>query len=441
MIPQVTSHASKTDLRSVIALVFSLLVSLFVATAGAEPQPADPPPKRPRPAGLDEIDTAIKACSAIGAGIARARVARGDAEVAATAVLPNPDVNFNENRSLTGPRDHETIVGLNVPLGLGGAWFVLQDAAAADREAALLGAGQGAFEIALEVRAGFARASLAAARLAVLQEQQDAVVALIDRVEKLEAGGEAASYDILRLRARLHASRLQAKPLRAGLEAERQWLETMAAAEVAIDPAGAHLLVAGARGGHDEVEHPVIARLHKEAEADRLRARAAERRWAPDVDVFVGYRMVGGLNQQTGHGLSIALSVPLTFFDHGQGEARRARADAEVSEALAAAARRRLEAQKRQAAARDAALTAADTMDAVQVGGRWVDAATKLYQAGEGSLLDVLEAFQALTQAKLGELDVLEQRVNAKLAWMRAAGELDSRRLETACGIARKEAP
>jgi cobalt-zinc-cadmium efflux system outer membrane protein len=433
-------NRSPIGFLSVLGLMGGLSMALPVR---AQPKRAEPLSKPTSPSGLGEIDAAIEACSTIGTALARAHVRRGDAEIEAAAVLPNPDVVFNDNRSLTGPKDHETIIGLSVPLGLGGSRFVLQDAAEAEREAALLGAGQGAFEMALEVRERFARASLAAARLAVWQQQQDAVAALIERVEKLEAGGEAASYDILRLRARQRASRLKTKPLRAGLQAERRWLQTMAGAEVAIDSRGGERLVAGVTSARRQrAEHPLVARLNKEAEAERLRAQAAQRRWAPDVDVFVGYRTVGGLNQQRGHGLSVNLTVPLTFFDHGQGEARRARARAELSEAQAAVARRRFEAQKQRALARDGALEAADGgVDAVEVAERWVDAATKLYQAGEGSLLDVLEAFQARTQARLAELDVLEQRVNAQLAWMRASGDLASARLEAACGIARKEMP
>lgn len=430
------THPTKTGLRSVF--LFLVLASAWSIASPVRAQPtAEPSPPR---AGLDEIDAAVEACSAIGDAVARARVMQGEAEVAAAEVLPNPDIGFNDNRSLTGPMDHETIVGLNVPLGLGGARFVRQDAAAADREAALLGAGQTGFEMALEVRARFARASLAAARIAVYQEQREAVASLIERVEKLAAGGEAASYDILRLRARQAASSLQAKPLRAAFEAERRWLETMVGATVAIDPRGSERLVASASRDPRGADHPTVARLQKQAEAERLRARAAERRWAPDVDVFVGYRTVGGLNQQRGHGLSVNLTVPLTFFDHGQGEAHRARARAELSEAQAATARRRFAAQRQEAAARDATLAAADAgTQAVRAADGWVIAAGKLYQAGEGSLLDVLEAFQARTRAKLAELDVLEQRVSARIAAMRAAGTLGHPRLEATCGIAREE--
>ena len=409
----ITTRLQKTDARSVFVLtIFSVLLGLPTDASG-EDRPA-------AQARLSEIDAAKAACSALGDAVTLARVQQGNAEIVAAEVLPNPDLVFNDNRSLTGPKDHETIIGLSVPLGLGGGRFVRQHAAAAAREAALLSAGQTAFEVALDVRERFARASLAAARLAVLDDQQNALGALIERVEKLAAGGEAASYDILRLRSRQRASHLQAKPLRATLEAERRWLETLVGGPVAIDAGGVERLVESvSRAQRDTGEHPAVAGLAKQAEAARLRAEAAERSWAPDIDLFAGYRMVGGLNQQVGHGLSVNLTVPLTFFDHGQGEARRARARAALNEAQAAAARRRFEADKQRAAARDATLLAADDgMGAVEVADRWVAAASKLYQTGEGSLLDVLEAFQARTEAKLGQLDVLEQRVNAKLEWL-----------------------
>jgi outer membrane protein, heavy metal efflux system len=423
---------SKTERRSASALVV-LLITTSSMLAGAQTK-----------AGLGEIEAAIRACSGATTALARARIHRGEAGVVAAGVLPNPAIMINQNQSLTGPKDRETIVALAVPIALGGAWFLLRDAAGAERQALLLMAGEGSFAVAVEVRERFARASLAQMRLAALREKEEGLGALIGRLSALEAGGEAAAYDVLRLEAEQAEVRVAMRRAASDLAAERAWLATVVDDAVTIEPGAAKRL-------HDDVtrahaskngEHPMVASLRAQAEAERLRAEAADRRWAPDLEVVVGYRNVGGGMAPIGHGLSLGLTVPLTFFDHGQGEAHRARARAEINEASAVAARQRFTADRRAAEARGATL-ADDREDAgaEALAERWVVASQKLYAAGEGSLLDVLEALRARAQARMARLELLERQIDAHVAWMRSAGVLAHPRLEAACGISRKEEP
>ncbi len=427
-------RVSKSDHRSVL-LVLALVALSVLAPRGVAAEPTSP-------RKLGELDAVLRVCRGTASALARARVHQGDATVAAAGVLPNPSVSISHNRSLSGPLDHETIMGLAIPLGLGGAWFVMQDAAEAERRSLLLGAGQGSFELALEVRERFVRASLRADRLAVLREQRLALGRLLARLSKLALGGETAAYDALRLKTKSAELSLEETPLRAELASERAWLAALAGVAVAIEPGAAERLHSAVRAArlNSSSQHPLVASLRAQADAERLRARAAKRRWAPDVDVFVGYRQVGSLMDPTGHGISLGLSVPLTFFDHGQGEARAAKARAVWSDALAATAARRLAADRRAAEAQSHVLAAASSADA---GGalarRWVKAALALYEAGEGSLLDVLEAFDASTRVELARLALLEKRVETDLAWMRASGRLADARLEAACGVPAKQ--
>lgn len=419
----------RSDVRFAALLPLALGVSLF-ASSNAAAQP---------PAAQGEIAATIRACTGPAAAVARAHAQQGDAEVSAADVLPNPDVSIEHNRSLSGPLDHETVVGLAIPLGIGGARYKLQDAAEARRQALLLQATAERFEVAVQVRHAFAHASLEAARLEVLSEQQQAVEASIQRLSKLAEGGEASSYDVLRLQSQRAALGLQIKPRRARLEAERAWLEALVGAPVAIDAGAATRLQAAVRAARapDAREHPAVASLRKQADADRLRAEAAERRWAPDVDVFVGYRMVGADPGQTGHGVSLGLSFPLTFFDYGQGEARQARADAVINDAHAELAKRQLEAGRKAAEARMHALRGGDEGEqALMLATRWVSDAGKLYTAGEGSLLDLLEALRARTDAKLAQLDLAEQQLESNVQWMRSTGQLLDPRLEASCARA-----
>ncbi len=424
-----TAHTPKSDWPSVF-----VGAAIFLACPVAHAQA--PPPPTASPTG--ETQTIVQACQRVGGPVVAATVDVGRAEVDAAYVLPNPSLGLNLNRSLTGPKDYEAIVGLGVSLGIGGSWFVLQDAAETELRAQRLSAGQTNFDLALRMRARYARAAIASSRVAVYDELSQRMQGLIDRLERLQSGGESSKADVVRLKARRATLALSARPFRSELAAHRGWLSAMAGSPIRIDPSSATRLNQSVARAQQptKVPHPLVASLLVRRDADALRAEAAERRWAPDISLFAGYRNVGGAGATTGHGFSLGLSVPLTFFDHGQGEARRARAAASLSEARATVARRRLEAARTEAETRREVLDAADPGDdAVVLASRWMEAAERLYLAGEGSILDVLEAYQAVSAARLAELDLEAQRTEASIAWITAAGRLGDRRLDEACAI------
>ncbi|MGK4006834.1 TolC family protein [Sorangium sp. So ce1036] len=100
---------------------------------------------------LDEGAAARRVCAeGPAAAAARAERLRGEAAVTAAGVLPNPSLSIQHQRTLSGPAERETVVGLSVPLGLGGQRFLLQDAARALREQALSEAHATRFDAVLE---------------------------------------------------------------------------------------------------------------------------------------------------------------------------------------------------------------------------------------------------------------------------------------------------
>jgi cobalt-zinc-cadmium efflux system outer membrane protein len=412
----------KTDCRSVFVLTWiAALSSPATAHAGE---------------GVAAIEAALRACTGPAAAAARARQLVADAAVAEVEVLPNPLLSAQHQRSFTGERDHETVAGISVPLGIGGRRFVLQDAARAHRLEVVLGARADRFDIALEVRASTARAALASARVAVVEEQRKAIAQLIARFGGLREGGETASYDVLRLETQLALLAPELSQAEAERDAESAWLEAMVGAPVSIGRADLERLDEQAGELPRRAAHPRVAALRSAAEAKRLQAQAAERRGVPDLELFAGYRMVGGDAIQTGHGMSLGLSLPFTLFDHGQGQARRARAEGELSTAQADTLARRMDAGPRAARARLAALarTEKELDRAIEGTERWLESAAALFSAGEGSLLDVLEAFRARAQARLARLEVKERKIHALVGWMQASGRLLDARLERACG-------
>jgi cobalt-zinc-cadmium efflux system outer membrane protein len=402
---------------------FVLCYSFISSTALAQP--------------LEERAGVRQVCRAgVDSAVAKARKAQGDAAVVAAEVLPNPVLVVEHQRSLTGATDRETILGLSVPLGLGGRRWALQDAAQARRKQASLEAHAGLLDAALSFRESYVVAAFAQARAEVLSNNQAHLDALTAILQKLAKGGEAAGYDQLRQSAssRLHRQTLElTRAIASSARAQLQsWLED----EVTLPP-GAAMTLAAHRT--DLVDRPTedtaeVQGLAAQARADELEARAARRRAVPELSIFGGYRAVTA-GSETGHGLSLGLEVPITMFDHGQGEAARASSDAQLARAWAQRLRKRQKAAQhasqlahRQLAAR-VSEAQATSRDALSVR----DKATQLYAAGEASITELLEAHRFAEDVQLAELSLLEQLARSRLAQMRAAGSMFDTELDQSC--------
>ena len=386
---------------------------------------------------LNELDGARGVCRAgVESAIAGARRAQGDAGVAAAAVLPNPSLIVEHQRSLTGATDRETVLGVSVPLGVGGRRWLLQDAAQARSKQLSLEARAGLFDAALSFREAYVLAVIAQARVEILTRQQLALDALTSAIQKLAKGGEAASYDQLRQAtyARLHRQALESA--NAVAQASRTQLEAWLEREVAL-PADAITNLAVLRSQLAAVPKSDTAEvqgLEAQARADDLEARAARRRAVPDVSLFGGYRAVAA-GSETGHGIALSLELPITIFDHGQGESRRASADAQLARATAQRLRKRQQAAVRAAQVSlgrleaSAAEAEATTRDALAIR----DKATQLYAAGEANVTELLEAYRFAEEAELTELALSEKVALTRLGLMRAAGTMFDAELDRQC--------
>lgn len=390
---------------------------------------------------LQEISATERVCQQGPAHrVASALRQSGDASVTAAAVLPNPSVVASYQDTLSGLADREAILGVSVPVGIGGRYFLLKDAAQERREQATSAAEATLLESGLSFREAYAKAILDEARFEVRKKHQETLDALSETIRGLEKGGEASAYDLLRqqTQARLHRRLLQVAQAEA--RASRARLESWVAEPFELpkaDPMG--LARVQTPPGDRGTETPRVRSLRAEARATAIEARAARRRWVPDLQVFAGYRAVG-IGQQTGHGLSLGLTVPLTFFDHGQGEAAQAEAAQVVAEAEAErltreqnaelrASRLQLDALEQAMPEAEVASTEASTLEA---------SAVRLYRAGEATITELLEALQDAESARLSRLDLAEDLALTRLSLMRTSGTMFDESLDRACGTARK---
>ncbi len=393
---------------------------------------------------IDEVTGTRKVCAAgPAAEVARAERLAGEAAVVSAGVLPNPEASIQHQRALVGGDERETIVGLSVPLGIGGRRFLLQDAAAARREQAEASARATLFASALAFRGAYAAAVLDEARVSALAEQQRSLDAFAVTIGQLAQRGESAGYAQKRheTQARLHRRLLEAMKARAA--ASRAVLEAWLGEEVTLAQGSLFDLAGGARSqGAPSATPPRVESLEAEARASGIEVRAAHRSWVPDVTLFAGYRTITASSEQPAHGFSASLTVPLTMFDHGQGEAAQAEANRARALATAEALRRenaaRLKASARSLAVLEASLADLDraVADAASLGASVV----QLHAAGEATITEVLDAFRAVEEARLARIDLAEDIVRARLARMQAAGTQFDAALDQACSGAGKGA-
>ena len=437
---------TKTDRRSVF-----VLAALLGACAARSSPPAhvgsvpgegfaaarpDDGSKRMPPRELGEVEATKRFCEAgPEAAVARGRALLARAVGSAADPLPNPTLSASHDRSLNAERDHETVVGIEVPLGIGGRRWLLQDAAAARQAQTELEAAHDRVMAAVSFRRAFVRASLASARVTLLRKRLGPYRSLLEKIDKLQTGGENAQLDRDRLQIEAELGAASAASQERELEAQTAWLEAVLEAPVELtdDPSR----VAGAadlpdRRGPGSLR---VAALGKAAEASKIEADAARRRSVPDVDLFAGYRNVGAEGAETGHGFSLAVSLPLTLFDHGQAEARRAEAEASLASAKAARAEQRSRAAERAARARLAAIdrAAPRLKEALALAEKTEQGTERLYLAGESSLSDVLQANRSRTELELALFELAAARADALLSIVEARGRFAEPELDAAC--------
>jgi outer membrane protein TolC len=369
---------------------------------------------------------------------------RGEAEVTAAGVLPNPSASLQHQRTFSGPTDQETVAGLSVPLGIGGRRFVLRDAAASRREQARADADATLFESAMAFREAYLTALVDRARVEVLADQQAVLDELSAAIQGLTTGGEAAGYDLARHRTQSSLHRRALELAKARAEASRSRLEAWTGAEVVLpsrsEAPGLAAVPQGPRSpAPSTTDPPRVRSLEAASKASAFDARAARRRWVPDVDLFAGYRQIN-VGAETGQGISVSLTVPLTFFDHGQGEAAKADADHAIAAAETGRLRRHYRAELKAARA-ELEMLAASVADARQASSDAALLQTKarqLYAAGEATITELLEAFRAAESARLAELDLAEKIARARLSVMRASGTMFDDALDKACSDTRR---
>jgi len=355
--------------------------------------------------------------------------ARAEAEGRTQTRWSNPQLSYTREQLVTDGAFGEDYIGLSQTFDVSGRRKLAREAAERRVDAAHAHADARNIELAADVRHRFYALLLAQRRASVLQTWRTQVKARHDAVAKREQAGDAAAYE--RLRLAREVGHVEAVLEREHAAITRVWAElrvlTGQADAAAPDLDG--VLLPGPQACPQApalAESPRHRAREAEAQALRLDGRVASRWWVPNPTVGLGYKGVEQPGGGRAHGLFVSVSMPLPAFDRGQSLRARAEAEHSTHRASAALALRRDEVEL--AAACDeltalregvARMLARDDATSQAL----IAAAEAGYHGAEVSVLELVDAYRSVTEARLLQLELSMQAREAHIELRRRAGD------------------
>ena len=351
---------------------------------------------------LSRLSTESPRVQAVRAGIDIAR-----ADVLAAARWPNPRVSFNRE-AVAGVTENMLMVAQLLPVA-GRRRFEVS-AASARVEAATSRADDAIRRLRADLRLAFTDLWASQLRERELARSRDQLRELAQVLDRRESAGEAAGFDRLRAerevidveadRAAAAAEQAQARGTLASFFAVTPSSDQIEAVRPEVSPAAlpsTEELMARA----EKVRGAFIA-FQRELEAASFLERAADRRKVPEPEIVAGTKSSNAGAGDMGSLFSVHVNVPL--FDRGAPE--RAVAQARASQVRAEAEAQRLLVRTQIAAWRAALIERRAIAD--QYRGTSADAAERVsriaqvsYDAGEGSILELLDAYRTTSTARV----------------------------------------
>jgi cobalt-zinc-cadmium efflux system outer membrane protein len=337
----------------------------------------------------------------------RASVEVARADVLSAARWPNPRVTYNRE-AVAGITENMLMVAQLLPVA--GRRRFEMNAASARVDAAASRADDRIRRLRADLRLAFTDLWVSQTRERELARSRDQLRELADVLGRRESAGEAAGFDRLRAerevidveadRAAAATERAQAQGVLASffsVAAESGVIEAVTpAASAARLPPVDELIRTAERVRGD------LAALQQELEAASFLEQAAGRRRVPEPEIVAGTKSSNAGSGDVGSIVSVHLNVPL--FDRGgperaaaQARASRVRAEAEVlrlSVRTQIAAWRAAFFERRAVADRykEASAGAAEQVGRI---------AQISYEAGEGSILELLDAYRTASAARV----------------------------------------
>jgi len=386
----------------------------------------------PATAGAQSLTlTEADALARLSADSPRARAARAGVEVARADVLnvgrwPNPRVTV-DRESVAGVT--ENIVMVAQPLPITGRRGLEVQAASAIADATASRANEDIRRLRADLRLAFAELVAVQIREEQLTTARDRLRELADILGKRESAGDAAGFDRLRAerevleidtdRALAAADRARAQAILASFftdVGDPTQLLAMAPPVAPTHVPSLDVLVERAESTRGELQ----AWRH-EVEAADFAQRAADRRWIPEPEVVAGSKSSNSGGGDIGSVITVHASIPL--FDRGRPERALATARAAQAESRAAAFRLVLRGQiaaLRLAVLERRAVAERYRSHAVSGGDQIARIAQVSYDAGERSILELLDAYRAGLSARVRQavLDAAVRQTEIELEFV-----------------------
>ena len=352
-------------------------------------------------------------------------VDRAAAEQKASGLYPNPELLFLREEA-GGTVDR--FATLSVPFLLTGRLSLEREAAASGLKAAQARTQQARVSLVrAAVRDAFVNLLAAQEGNAALQRGATQLAELVEVLRARQAAGEASMYDWMR--AEREHSEVQADYLqsRGTLERSRRALGALLAIASEDLEASGTLEPRGALPGAEEIRARVGSRgdlIALDAEADRAeaQARAAHRRAVPEPTLTLGAKN-SQFDELDGTGAVAGISIPLPFFDRGQGGRAVATSEAALLRAQREALARQAEAESASALAEAAALRDAEKTYREAAGPEeLVSIARAAYEAGEMRILELLDAYRTALSTRLRSIELGAQARRAEIQLDRSLG-------------------
>lgn len=349
------------------------------------------------------------------------RLSTAESAVTEAALLPNPTLSMHSDRvSIPGGRSTETSVQISQTFDFSGRRALRREAASNRVDASRFDEQDRRISTAHEVRRLFSetlfRDRLRAALAGWVQRIETATTV----VARLAKSGEVSGYD----RRRLERESQTAQARLAGTAADYARMRE-ALAGLTGEPDGPK----SALGGELLPPHtpalesmqatlrqrPDLASRNAQAAAFDRERSAAQRAWIPDVTLGIGQKRIDEPGRSD-NAVMVGVSIPIPLFDRGQAHEQRARAQAHTLRAEHALVLAKSEAELRgiwrqatelhQAAASFRRDSLASSRDLTRI-------AEAAYRAGEGGILELLDAYKAQLEA---ETTLLDLELRARLA-------------------------
>ncbi|NVB80844.1 MAG: TolC family protein [Kofleriaceae bacterium] len=353
----------------------------------------------------------------------QANIGVAQADLVDARIYPNPTLGLSAARTVSGTDTighTQPTLSLDVPILIGGQRGRRADAAKAHVDVARASAARDQGDAELEIRARFATLLAAQDRTSVLAGALADAKALRDIVAGRSSAGAGSAYAVERIDLAIAAlaSRVD----------EATTDESTRAADLALvvglpgwRPHALGDLAAMSPPQAIDPAHPALVADRADATSARADIARAKADGIPTPSIGL---QTFATTDPAGWAVTAGVSVPLPLFDRNQGAVARARAEAHRATLELAATQSELttalDRASAEAKARRDAL-ARFRADALQRLSKVRFMAEASYKSGQGGIVELLDALDAITEAKLRELELRAAVADAELDVRRAA--------------------